>query len=195
MILKALGRVGEGGAKGDAPGGLKAAAAGGDDAGREPRRAASREKVEAFSRVLEEREDICWEDLVPEFRANFYDAYDEMVAALFSTDDPFIIYNVVRFADLSQPREVAALARFVRECDAERYQVILYALARTKNPDLLRALQERGDLPAPVRAAINETPGQPAAAGRDAPPPDEGAEAEEATKAGETTKTGETTGT
>lgn len=128
--------------------------------------AAAREKVEAFGKVLEERRDICWEDLVPEFRENYYDAYDEMADALFSTDDPLVVYNVVRYADFSKPQEVAAHAQFIAECDAEKHQVSLRALARKKVPELLKALQARQDLPDSVREAINETEEQPKASSK-----------------------------
>jgi cation transport regulator ChaB len=110
--------------------------------------------VEAFRRVLEEKKDICWADLVPQFRENYYEAYDEMASALFSTDDPFVIYNTVRYADFSKPQEVAAHVRFIAECDAEKHQVALRALARTKVPKLLKALNAREDLPESVKDVL-----------------------------------------
>jgi hypothetical protein len=76
--------------------------------------------------------DVCWEDLVAEFRRNYYDAFDEIVPALLASDDPFITFNCVRLADLSQPKEVKALQDFIRTCDPEKHQVSLRALAETR---------------------------------------------------------------
>lgn len=114
----------------------------------------SHEQVEAFRHVLEERKDICWSDLVPQFRENYYEAYDEIASALFATDDPLIVYNTIRYADFSKPQEVAAHARFISECDAEKHQVSLRALARTKVPKLIKALNAREDLPESVKDVL-----------------------------------------
>jgi len=118
--------------------------------------APGRAKVEAFRQVLDQQRDICWQDLVPQFRETYYDAYEEVSSAMFSTDDPLVVYNLVRYADFSRPQEIAAHVKFIRECDAEKHQVALRALARTKVPELIEAIQQRDDLPETVSEALPE---------------------------------------
>lgn len=122
-----------------------------------PDSAASREKAQAFFQMLRERKNICWEELVPEFRANYYEAYDELVSVLFATDDVFVVYNVIRFADFSKPQEVRAHVKFIQECDPVKHQVSLRALAQTKIPELLKALQNKKGLPDSVRELLPDS--------------------------------------
>jgi hypothetical protein len=159
LIIHALGRAGRSGktptaARAARP--LQAApAAQAEKAhGDSPESAPSQDKAQAFFQILRERKNICWEELVPEFRANYYEAYDELISVLFATDDVFVIYNVVRFADFSQPQEVKAHVRFIEECDPEKHQVSLRALAQTKIPELLEALRNKEGLPDSVHEAL-----------------------------------------
>jgi hypothetical protein len=102
--------------------------------------------------------DVCWDDLVAEFRRGYSDAFDEVVPALLASDDAFITFNCVRFADLSQPKEVKALQDFIRTCDPEKHQVSLRALAETRVPELVSALQEKTGLPESVREVLARLP-------------------------------------
>jgi hypothetical protein len=109
-------------------------------------------KAQAFFEMLNERPEICWDDLVAEFRRNYYDAFDEIVSVMVDTDNPLIMYNCVRFADLNNPREVDAAKNFIRNCDADKHQVSLQALAAV--PGLQSELKKKPQLPAPVRQAL-----------------------------------------
>ena len=121
------------------------------------------EKAEAFFRLVDERTDMCWEDLVDEFRRNYADAVDEIAAVLLETDDPLIIYNCIRFSDQSRPQEIAAMKRVARDCDCERHHVGLVALANTKAKEVTTVLQARKDLPQAVRAAMKPPAPRPSA--------------------------------
>src|SRR5262245_38593434 len=114
----------------------------------------AREKAQAFFEMLSEQREFCWEKLLAEFRRNYYDAFDEIVSVLFATDDPFIIYQCVQHADLNNPREVEVLQQIIRDCNPEKHQVSLLALAEKQVPAFTAALQEKQFLPAPVREAL-----------------------------------------
>lgn len=113
-----------------------------------------RRKADAFFAMVRTQLDICWQELADEFRRNYYDAFDEIIPVLLATDDPLIIYNCVRFADLKSPKEMAALEHVVRGCDSAKHQVTMRTLAETQAEGLLQALREKRDLPQAVRAAL-----------------------------------------
>jgi hypothetical protein len=127
-----------------------------------PRSATSQDKAQAFFQFMRERKNICWEELVPEFRANYYEAYDELVSVLFATDDVFIVYNVILFADFNQPQEIKAHVRFIQECDPLKHQVNLRTLAQKKIPELSEALRNKEGLPDSVREALQDSQKQTA---------------------------------
>lgn len=114
-----------------------------------------RDKAEAFFEMLNAQRDVCWGgDLVSEFRRNYYDALDEIVSVLFATDDPLIIFQCIRHADLSKPKEREFLREFIRECNPEKHQVSLRALAEKHSPELTAALHEKSGLPESVREVL-----------------------------------------
>lgn len=115
---------------------------------------ASQQRAQTFMAMVREQEALCWEDLVAEFRQNYYDSFAELIPPLFATDDPLIIHNCIRFADLNQPREVEILKQFIRSCDPEKHQVSLRALAERGQPELTAELKKRKDLPQSVRESI-----------------------------------------
>jgi len=109
-------------------------------------------KAQAFFNMVNERTDMCWEDLVAEFRRNYYDAFDVIVGVMMDTKDPLIMHNYVRFADLSNPKEASAAKTFIRNCDPDKHQVSLLELAAL--PDMRAELQKKPLLPESVRAAL-----------------------------------------
>jgi hypothetical protein len=111
------------------------------------------QKAQAFFEMMNQRPDICWDDLVTEFRQNYYDAFDVIVPVLMSTDDPLIMNNCVRFANLSNPKELDAAKTFIRNCNAEKHQVSLQALAAV--PSLQPDLNSKAGLPTSVRTALS----------------------------------------
>ena len=118
-----------------------------------------RRKADAFFAIVRTQLDICWQELVEEFRRNYYDAFDEIIPVLLETDDPLIIYNCIRFADLTIPKEMAALQHVVRAYDSAKHQVTMRTLAETQAEGLLQVLRERRDLPQTVRAALRPPQG------------------------------------
>jgi len=113
------------------------------------------EKAQAFFDMLRERPEACWGPaLVTEFRRQYYDAFDEIVSALFATDDPLIIYQCLQHADFSKPKEVEAFQQFIEDCDPEKHQVTLRALAGTQVPELRKAVEAKKHLPDSVREAF-----------------------------------------
>jgi hypothetical protein len=114
----------------------------------------SQPQIDDFCQLLRDREDACWEELVAEFRRSYYDAFDEVVPALFATDDPIIIYNLVRSLDASQPKERDALQQFVQQCESEKHQASLRVIAETRSEELLAAIRHKQDLPPLVQEAL-----------------------------------------
>jgi hypothetical protein len=114
------------------------------------------QKAQDFFTMMDQRPDICWDDLVTEFRRNYYDAFDVIVPVLMSTDNPLIMHNCARFADLNNPKEVDAAKTFIRNCDADKHQVTLQRLAAV--PALRPELSTKPKLPDPVKQALSVNP-------------------------------------
>jgi len=112
------------------------------------------QKAQGFFTMMDQRPDICWDDLVTEFRRNYYDAFDVIVPVLMSTDNPLVMYNCVRFADLNNPKEADAAKTFIKNCDAQKHQLSLQSLAAV--PNLQSELNQKPGLPDPVRAALGQ---------------------------------------
>ena len=113
------------------------------------------EKAQAFFDMLRERPAVCWSpELVTEFRRQYYDAFDEIVSTLFATDDPLIIYQCLQHADFTKPKEVEAFQQFIGDCDPEKHQVTLRALAGTQVPELRKAVEAKKHLPDSMREAL-----------------------------------------
>jgi hypothetical protein len=113
-----------------------------------------RRQADAFFELVRQQTEICWEGLVDEVRRNYDDVLDEIVAVLLETDDPLILYNVSRFADLNNPKEVTAIQQLIRGASGEKHQLTLRALAETQKSELMPALRNKPDLPESVRAAL-----------------------------------------
>jgi hypothetical protein len=109
-------------------------------------------KAQAFFTMVNERPEVCWEDLVTEFRRNYYDAFDEIVPAVTDTDHSLIVYNCFRFLDFNNPKEVDVAKNFIRNCNPEKHQGTLQALAAV--PSLQPELNKKPGLPASVRDAL-----------------------------------------
>lgn len=110
-----------------------------------------KERVTAFCRFLEENREICWEDAAKAFRAEYYDAFDDVVSLLLNTHDALIISNVLRQIDPKNKKEVERIRELVRTADPFRdeatlqvvttryFQVVSHVLPHDKVlPDSLR---------------------------------------------------------
>ncbi|HSF30698.1 MAG TPA: hypothetical protein VLK82_09550 [Candidatus Tectomicrobia bacterium] len=113
-----------------------------------------RRQVDAFFELVRQQTEICWEGLVDEVRRNYANVLDEIVAVLLDTDDPLILYNITRFADLNNPKEVTAVQQLIHGASGEKHQLTLRTLAETQKSELMPALREKPDLPESVRAAL-----------------------------------------
>ena len=112
------------------------------------------EKADAFFEVLRNKRELCWDEMVSEFRQNYSEAFDEIVPALFATDDPLIVYNSIRFADLKDQKWVQLIRKFIESCDPGRHSVSLRALAESDVPEILTALQKKQGLPEYIREVL-----------------------------------------
>jgi ABC-type Fe2+-enterobactin transport system substrate-binding protein len=111
------------------------------------------QRVDEFFNKLAIRADINWEQLAQEVRAEFNDVAPAILTTLLATDDPIIVLNAARFANLADPKELAAMTKFIATCDVAKHQTVLQIMAT--RPELQPALKARPDLPASVRAALN----------------------------------------
>jgi hypothetical protein len=125
------------------------------------------QRAQEFFQMMMDNPDICWDELVAEFRNNYYDAFDEIVPVLMDTGDPLIIYNCIRFANLDNPKEEKAAKRFVQDSDVDVHQVAMKRLAAT--PAMHSALKKRSSLPKAVLATMANAIAQPASASAPAP--------------------------
>jgi hypothetical protein len=96
--------------------------------------------------------EICWDDLVLEFRRNYKDVTDEVVAILMETDDPLIIFHTLRVLDPNDPVEAKAINDIVRDLDPVKHEVGMLGLLG--EPNLRAAFKRKKDLPESVRAAL-----------------------------------------
>ena len=113
-----------------------------------------RRKADAFFDLVRQQTDTCWEGLIDELRRNYADVLDEIVPVVLETDDPLILYNIVRFADLSNPKEVGVLQQLIRGASGEKHQVTLRTLAETRKSEIMQVLRTKQDLPESVRTAL-----------------------------------------
>jgi hypothetical protein len=109
--------------------------------------------ADEFFEMMESHPDICWEELTQEFRQKYYEAFDEIVPVLMGTDDPLILHNLVRFADLTNPKEAEAAKRLIRSVDPDKHEVTMLALANDE--ELRPAISKRSQLPDSVKAALS----------------------------------------
>lgn len=114
------------------------------------------QKAGEFFDLVDSNPDICWDELVNEFRNNYYDAFDEIVPTLLDTDDPLIVYNCIRFGDLSNPQEAEAAKRLIQNVDPDKHEVSMLALAGDK--ELQPTLKKVGQLPTSVKTALGLVP-------------------------------------
>ena len=110
------------------------------------------QKAAEFIQTALNRPEICWDDLVVEFRHNYKDVIDEIVAILMATDDPLIIFHTLRVLDPNDPREAKAIDDIVRGLDPVKHEVGMLGLLG--EPNLRAALKKKRDLPESVRAAL-----------------------------------------
>ncbi len=110
--------------------------------------------AQAFVDLIEQNPDMCWDDLTEEFRNNYYDAFDEIVPALTTIDDPLVLYNCVRLANTNNIKEAAALKQVAESVDSYKHQVSLRTMAKTRSEELLSAIKGKADLPNSLRESL-----------------------------------------
>jgi hypothetical protein len=115
-----------------------------------------RKAVELIQTALA-RTEICWDDLVLEFRRDYKDVIDEVVAILLATDDPLIIFHTLRVLDPNDAVEAKAIDDIVQDLDPVRHEVGMLGLLG--EPSLRAALKKKRDLPDSVRAELGAEAG------------------------------------
>jgi hypothetical protein len=90
------------------------------------------DRLRQFFDEMEAHPGDCWDALVPTLRSGYDDVMEEIVTLLISTDDPLIIYNLFRFADFGNARELRIIHKFILNCDAERHRCTLQFLSGFK---------------------------------------------------------------
>ncbi len=110
--------------------------------------------AEEFFGYVEDHPEFCWIQLSEEFRTKYYEAFDEIIPVLMDTDDPFIVHNLVRFADLNEPKEIDAAKELATNVDPGRHEVTMARLAGNKNETIRGAVKKRAKLPDSVKARI-----------------------------------------
>jgi hypothetical protein len=106
-----------------------------------------------FFDLIESHPDICWDELSAAFRQSYYEAFDEIVPTLLSTDDPLIIHNCIRFADLTNPKEAEAAKTLIQQVDPDKHEVSMLALAA--DDGLRPTIKNKKQLPDSVKAALS----------------------------------------
>jgi len=71
---------------------------------------------------------------------------------MMETDNPLIMNNFARYANFNNPKELEAAKTFIRNCNAEKHQASLQAMASV--PGLQQELQNKPNLPDSVRNAL-----------------------------------------
>lgn len=114
----------------------------------------NKRRAQAFVDLIEQNPDMCWDDLAREFRDNYYDAFDEIVPALTTIDDPLVTYNCVRLADANNVKEVQAMKQVAESVDSYKHQVSLRAMVKTRSDELLPVIKGKADLPNSLRVSL-----------------------------------------
>ncbi len=98
-------------------------------------------RLQAFVTFLRDNPKLCWKDLVPVFRKDFYDCFDLLAPVLMKIKDPVIQASMVTLADPNKPKERKLLEKIAQEVDPERDQVTFKLLALTKDKKVKDALK------------------------------------------------------
>lgn len=110
------------------------------------------QRAEEFIQSALECTGDCWDELAVKFRNNYYDVMDEIVAIIKDTDDPLILFHLLRQADLKEPAELESVRKIVRDINPDKHEVSMLGL--TGEPTLRAALKKRSGLPESVRTAL-----------------------------------------
>ena len=112
-------------------------------------------RVQEFVTFLRENPDLCWKDLVPAFRKDFYDCFDAITPVLTKIKDPMVQASIVTLADPKKPKERKLLEEMAKEVDPEQDQVTAKLLALTKNQKVKNTLKQKS-MPAHLKVHLKE---------------------------------------
>ena len=113
------------------------------------------EKVQAFLKYFDEHSELCWSEVLREFRERYYEGFNDLVPPLLDIDDKLLRLMIVRKADLNQGQEVELLSELVRKADPLKNEPELSAIARRRHTRLTAELQKRQDLTEELRRVVN----------------------------------------
>ncbi len=112
-------------------------------------------RLQAFVTFLRDNPKLCWKDLVPVFRKDFYDCFDLLAPVLMKIKDPVIQASMVTLADPKKPKERKLLEKIAQEVDPKRDQVTFKLLALTKDKKVKEALKGK-TLPEHLKTHLKE---------------------------------------
>lgn len=110
-------------------------------------------RVQEFVTMVRESPDLCWPDLVAEFRSTYYDVYQKLVPALEASEDPFIRNMLIRYADPEQPQERKMLRELANTTDFERDAMAAEGLGGLGVKEIDTVLRRRVPKPGPENEA------------------------------------------
>lgn len=93
--------------------------------------------LQAFLKHVDDTPSECWREYVALFRRKYYDLFDQIVPPLVNTDDKLLRVTLIRWSDLNQRKERAALRDLIRCADPVHDRPELNAIL-TFNSTLLR---------------------------------------------------------
>ncbi|MFH1217114.1 MAG: hypothetical protein V1706_11500 [Pseudomonadota bacterium] len=100
-------------------------------------------KVQEFLQYMKGCRQGCWEQIIPEFKAKYYDCFDTIVPVLAGMDDALIQMILAKHADAGKPKEKAMLEKMAKEVDVEKNPVLLKRIAGLKISSVDNELKKR----------------------------------------------------
>lgn len=134
------------------------------DAGLYSRRNA---RLQSFLKHVEDTPSDCWNEYALVLRRDYADLYDLLIPPLMATDDKLLRVMLLRQADLSRPKELAIVRRFIARADPVADRPELNVLIARDDAELRKALRARHELvevkPVALVRATTNMPRAPAA--------------------------------
>ena len=98
-------------------------------------------RVQEFVRLVREHRELCWRDLVSEFREKYDDIADRLLPALERSGDPLIRNMLIQYADPERPKERQMLAKIARDTDLDEDRLAAAHLRDVRVPEVQEVLR------------------------------------------------------
>jgi len=113
------------------------------------------QKLQTFLKYFDEHPELCWDDLIQEFRTHHYDLFDDLIPPLLKVNDKLLRLTLIRKADLKRSQELNLLNQFVKQASPLNDELELAAIAQRQHKTLVDELRKRSDLPREVYRVLN----------------------------------------